>query len=260
MPHPRLALVGSVICLCISAFTTLAQSQANVSGAKAGAYVSTDLSRARGGAADARPSAALGVFSSLYLSQGDFTAASAAWLGIEAQRQIIIGFTDVEASETFSLLKEFAALLQTDVADMLNRSNDRTEALDTYVSSLQNIMTLAERKQTELKTLEEEQQATEKERRQEFRELQRLVRSALREDDYETAGANQEAMLQAEKAYAEAESRHDQTERIMKTYKKLIKVAKERLLVITENRRIILAGLKVVDVPGIEEFELIEDR
>ncbi|HLD64174.1 MAG TPA: hypothetical protein VI913_04755 [Candidatus Peribacteraceae bacterium] len=259
----RLVSLAILALLCTAAGLASAQPVASgleISGAKSGAYTSALLSGARGVDFAPGPSATVGVYSSLFLAQGTFLSANAAIIGMEAQARIISGYGDIETSETFVLLKELAAILQTNVAEMLDNSLDRTEALNTYLSSLENLLTTASRKLTELETLEDEQSDIAKEKRRAFHDLQNLVNRALRQDDYETAGANQEDLLIAEQELDIAESEQDQTQRVIRTYKKLIDVGEERLMAIEANREAIIAGIQVINLPGTDELDLIIDE
>jgi len=230
------------------------------SGTKAGAYSTLLVNEPSKRIGAERPAASLGIFTNLYLTQGAFVPVRAANMGIEAQQLILIGQSTPESSETFALLKEFGAVLQADIVDILNRSIDREEALDRYLRSLENITTLARRKITELTALQEDLDARLKEQRGAVRELERSVQKAIKEENYEFASEHQEELVSSKASLAELETQLSQTKDILKPYEKLMSVAEERYDAITKNRRVLLAGLKVVEVPGIENLDLIEQN
>lgn len=230
-----------------------------VSGAKAGAVSIGLLNNERGTRLGVRPSETLGIFASTYLSQGAFLPVQSAMQAIDAHGKILEGQTEVQTDENFALLKEYAAILQVDIVDLLNRSEDRAETLDTYMNTMANLTKLAKRKENELQTLLEELEDQRREKRTEERDIERLVNRALRDEDYETAAANQEALTKARADVAAIESKEDQTKDIKERFQKLIKIAEERLIAIAQNKRVILAGLKVVEVPGIEDFDILDD-
>jgi hypothetical protein len=231
----------------------------DVTGAKAGAYISLLLNGPTVKLGGPRPPATLGVYVSLYLAQGAFIPVQAAMQGIEVLEQILLGQSTPESSETFALLKEFGSILQVDVLDSMNRSRDRAEALDTYVRSLRNIMELASRKITELQTLEENLDERQKAQRTVVRDMERVVQNALREEDFELAGGKQEELVKAKSSLAALEAEFEQTGDILDPYERLMEVAEERANAIEQNRAILIAGLQVVEVPGIDDLELIND-
>ena len=205
-----------------------------------------------------RPSASLGLYATLHLAQGAFLQVQTAKAGIEAQQKLLIGQMEPESSETFSLLKEFGIILQVDIADMLNRSTDRQEALERYERSLANITELAQRKERELAALEETLRTQQKEQRNTVRALQKAINDALKAKEYEVASAKQEENTSANAKLAETETRLEQTNDIQKIYRELLEIAEKRQRALAENRKILIAGLKVMNVPGVEELGILE--
>ena len=205
-----------------------------------------------------RPSAPLGVFSSLYLAQGMFLPVQSALQGIEAQSKLLAGQRVTATDETFALLQDFGSILQVDIIDLLNRSDDRLQALDRYLQDLRNVGVLVERKSNELEVLLETLQDQRKEQRSTVRDLEREIKNALNEQDYGTAGALQQQLTEAQGVLAETESREDQTEDILSRYEDLLAIAQDRLDAIEKNREILIAGLKVIEVPGIEDLRILE--
>jgi len=229
-----------------------------VDGSKASVY--TTLSLLVPEITSERPTALLGTYSSIYLGQGVFLPVKSAELGIESQEKILVGQVKLESSETFSLLKEFGVILQVDVVDVLNRSADREKTLDTYIRSLANIMTLADRKIKELETLEDKYKDEARKKKRAVRDTERIVSKALRDEEFELAGSKQEELTNAKTELAEVEAQQDQVEDVLKPYEKMLEIGQERLNAINKNKRILIAGLKVVEVPGIEELDILEQE
>jgi hypothetical protein len=232
----------------------------DVTGAKAGTYISLLLNGPTAAVGGPRPTGTLGVFVSLYLAQGAFVPVMAASHGIDVLHQIILGQTTPESSETFSLLKEFGSVLQADVVDLLNRSSNREVALDQYLRSLRNIMELAQRKINELVALEESLAQRQRDERTVVRDMERMIQTALRDEDYELAGEKQEELVPAKSSLAAVETELEQTQDILEPYEKLMEIAVERADAIEKNRAIMIAGLKVIEVPGVDDLELIQDE
>ncbi len=228
-----------------------------VSGAKSGVFTLLQLDTVTA-VRTVRPASLLGVYTSMFLSQGGFAPVRSAQLAIAAQEKIVSGQTGIETSETFTILKELGVALQVNIPDMLNRSTDRPTTLDTYLRSLTNLKTLADRKAVELEALEDQSKEERTTKRKEVRELNSAIQKALRSGDYEFAGSKQEELSTQQSELAEIETRVDQAGDVLKAYEKLLKVANERLSAITLNRAVLLAGLKVIEVPGVDELEVLE--
>lgn len=227
----------------------------DVSGAKSALYSIKDLLTV---IQKERPSASMGVYGSLYLAQGIFLPVQGALKGIESHLRLIAGQTELATNETFALLQEFGSVLQVEIVDMLNRSSDRAEALNRYIQTLNNVAVLVERKATELETQVDQLKDQKKEEKKVESDLEKQLKTALKEDDYSIAGSLQQRLTAAKGELAKTEARLDQTEDILDRYEDLLKVAQERLDAMQNNREILIAGLKVIEVPGIEDLRILE--
>lgn len=231
----------------------------DVSGSKAAAYAIVVLNTPEGASLAGRPSETMGIYASSFLAQGSFLRSTSAVTGIDAQQKLISGQIQLETGETFALLKEFGAILQTNLIDALNRSQNRAEALDTYLSSLKNITELVQRKVTELESLEDRLVDERRDKKRELRDLERNVTQAIRNENYEQAGIEQEAATKLKTEVATLEAEIEQIDDILDRYDRLVEIAVERYDAIAANRRILIAGLKVVEVPGIENFDILDE-
>lgn len=207
-----------------------------------------------------RPSAALGFYIAAYLSQGIFLPVRSAFMGIEAQKKLFLGQGDASADETFALLQELGNILQVDVADILNRSPDRRETLDQYLQAIHNVYVLAERKKGELDTAAEALREEEREKRSAAQDIEREINRALDNEDYTGAGSRQRDLSEAQGKLAEVQTKREQTEDIADRFKKLLEIAGRRILAIEANRLILIAGLQVVQIPGIEDLDILLEK
>lgn len=230
-------------------------------GAESGMTSAYLLSRsAATGAADVRrPSAALGAYVSSYLAQGVFVRVNSALLGIAAQQRLIAGQNVPTAGETFTLLSELATLLQVNIPDMLNRSPDRAKALNDYVRSLRATGEVAEQKYNELQTRREQLEERRREERNIARDLEREINQDFRNENYSAAAEKQEDASTAEAALSQTEVEIDQTRDIIRRYEDMLEIADKRLEAIVRNREVLVAGLKVIEVPSIESLDILED-
>lgn len=208
---------------------------------------------------DTRPSSPLGIFASLYLAQGVIIPAQSALDGMEAIAKVLEGQKSSTSNENFALLKEVGAVLQVDIIDTLNRSDDRVKALDTYTQSLKNAGILIERKLEELEALHDTQRDQVREQRSEVRDLERALRNVLRDQDYAEAGDIEEQLAEKNAKFAEIETQEEQTGDMIRRFTSLLEVAGERLQAVQNNREILIAGLRVIDVPGIVDLNILEE-
>ncbi len=205
-----------------------------------------------------RPSANLGLFTSLYISQSGFFPVVAALRGIAAEVNLHSSKDLGSDSETYALLQEFGGVLRTDIPDMLNRSSDRARSLNEYMAGLENITERSARKADELDGAIVELTAEHKEKRARVTEIQRTINTALRDQDYAAAAAEQQNLGEAQSELSEVESKLNVTKNVTRTYRTLLGIAEKRKNAIDANREIIIAGLSVVQLPGIEDLDILE--
>ena len=206
-----------------------------------------------------RPSSSLGIFAGLFLSAGNFVDNQSALQGVQAQAAYHAEPGEEQLEDTFALLQEFGAVLQVDVPDLLNRSDNRTETFNRYLEGLSNITERSTRRADELRenldTLEEEERV----QRRAASDLDRAIRNAIADQDYVTAGEMQPELAKAQGVLAETESKVAQQEVVVESFDDLLEVAERQKTVLEENREVILAGLRVVDLPGAESLGILEN-
>ena len=203
-----------------------------------------------------RPSPSLGAFVSLYISQNHMMKVFSALQGIDVQVKFAQA-NSLETDETFALLQEYGTVLQVDIIDMLNRSLDRDEALNRYLESLKGMNKKIETKITELEERADSIKEERRDKKKITRELERFVRHALKDKNYASAGPKQKELAKAESELAEIETREKQNKKIIKITQKLLKVGQEREEAIDKNREILISGLKVIEVPGLEDLGIV---
>ena len=205
-----------------------------------------------------RKAALLGVFVSEYISfSSTALAAQGGLTGIAVDTQII----DAQHSVTdpdFDLLQAFADALQVDVADLLNRSTDRQKTLDTYATALSNVANRANERFKELTGSLEEINETLRAQNRELSTAQSDLNKAISNKDFSDAGEKQKILLDAQEAEAETDLKRKQTEQVVRTFDTLLTLYGEKILAIQKNREVLIAGNKVVDVPGIEDLKILE--
>jgi phage shock protein A len=163
-----------------------------------------------------------------------------------------------EQDETFTLLQEFGTVLQVNIHDELNKSEDRAQALNVYLQALTDT---TERAKKQLEIITVEQKNTEKEasdQRRKVNELKSAIGKAQKSGDFAASGTAQKDLVKEQTTQAELDSKVEQLKQLVQTYKQLITVAGKRYDAIQQNREIIISGLKVIDVPGIEDLNILK--
>lgn len=253
----KIVIILPAICLVLSGCNSNENTEPlTVSGGKTAVafiHLLTNTSAKTG-----KPSAALGIFTGLFTSQGIFLPVKSAMMGFEAQRKLLEAFTRANTDENYALLQEVGGILQVDVIDMLNRSENRKDTLNTYIQSLRNAGILLERKIGELEILLNEMEDKERGEKKVARDLDREVNTAVKDQDYATASMKERELQEAKSALAETSTRADQTKDMLKRFKDLLDVAAVRLQAMENNREILIAGLRVIEVPGITDLGILE--
>jgi len=205
-----------------------------------------------------RSAALLGIFVSEYISiTPSALAAEGGLKGIDAQMHIALGQNTVQDPD-FDLLQAFGDALHVDVQDMLNRSTDRQQALDVYREALNNV---ANRSNNRFKELSASQEQLKEELRtlsKNRSDADRALKQALRDKEFSDAGEKQKAVNETQAAFAETDLKEKQIDELVTTFDTLLTLYGEKIIAIDSNREILISGTKVVDVPGIEELQIIQ--
>lgn len=205
-----------------------------------------------------RPGAMLGIFATLYVERTFAFGSSTALRGLGATLKLLEE-DRMTLDETFALLHELGISLQVNVPNLLNQSQNRAEALNTYTASLTDVTkgstVRRDALEAELEALRDKEQTE----RKVTTDLERQISEALRTQEYGTAGSLQKPLADAEALLAKTESETERTREILEVFRKLLKIVEERIIAIEENRQIIIAGLTVVELPGIEDLGILRD-
>jgi hypothetical protein len=184
-------------------------------------------------------------------------AAQGAIDGILIQ-QIFMDAQQGVSDPDFDLLQAFADALEVDVADLLNRSDNREQALDTYSEALTNVATRANDRFKELSSSLDELKDVVRQLNKEQSTADRDVKNAIKDKDFTAAGEAQKILSEKQAAYAEATLKQKETESMTDALDQLLMMYGQKILAIQKNREALIIGIHVVDVPGIDDLKLIE--
>lgn len=201
----------------------------------------------------------MGVFVSHFLSTSPTALVSGGIGGIQVQTAIFDKQSSISDPD-FDLIQAFADALQVDVLDMLNRSLDRQATLDVYITSLDNIAQRANTRLGELTAADEVQTESLRQLNRERADLERELRNATNDRDYLLANEKQKALNEKERQISEANLKLDQVKNVSQTLEDLLQLYGEKSLAIQENREPLIAGTKVVDLPGTLDLKILERR
>lgn len=206
-----------------------------------------------------RPSALLGVQVALFLGRTAESSVKTALAGVEIQ-QALRKDGGEHVSEAFQVLTALSDALEVDIGDMLNRTAKRQEALDAYITALTGYFEAAKTQAELLAQAQREKEADARAKRTITSNISRDLSRARTNKDYVTVSQKQEQLIQAQADQAGADAEVREVKTTLNVMNELIDVTSERLSAIAENREIILSGLTVVEVPGIDDLGLIIQR
>lgn len=205
-----------------------------------------------------RAAAPLSVYVNLYLAGGGFVPVSAARAGVLAEARMHSRPTEEDLDDAFGLLQEFGLILQVDIPDLLNRSDDRSQTLDDYTEGLTNITERSRMRAASMTEYVARLTADRRTARTRVSDTERQIRQSLQDQDYVTAGGYQRDLGEAQSELSNIESELREQETLQSSFEELIAIADERLTAIEQNREVLVAGLKVVEIPGIENLGILE--
>ncbi|MDB4978632.1 MAG: hypothetical protein JWM56_818 [Candidatus Peribacteria bacterium] len=248
-------------CLCILLLTgcgTKTTTTLSVRAATEGVMYAQSLLTQRSEAS--RPSAVMGIFSSIYLSQGGFFRVSSALSGVIAEMKLVKPLSPDDLDEAFLLLQEFGSVLQVNIPDLLNRSPDRPKALNEYLTGLANITKRSQLKVAEIQAGINARELDRRAAEKALSDINRQISNATRVQDYATTGLLQRDRSEATATLNKTQSDVSRLRDVLNIYNSLLALSARRSLAIESNREILLAGLKVVDVPGIESLNILQNQ
>ncbi len=202
----------------------------------------------------------LGVYVNMFLADGLAVPVSAARAGIEAQLALHSLPTEEHVEDLYALLEEFGAVLHVDIDDLLNRSDSRAKTLDAYAVGLGNITERSTRRFEDVKEQITQLKAAEREKKATVSGLDKEVKKAVKAKDFSTAQETQKNLAIAQGELTETQSQLKEMTNIQSTLKELLEIAQDRISALQQNREVLIAGLKVVDVPGVEDLGVLQGR
>jgi hypothetical protein len=249
--------ICALLCACMLLTSCGTKKQPlEVSGVRSGIITVDRLSRTKD-KVNVRQSAPLGVFSAEYLSNSARVNPVQGAIDAVSIQSLLSDVKQEGNSADGPLLQAFSSALEVDVADLLNRSSDREQALSTYSEALTNVAMRANDRLKELSAGVSELKTIAKERQNEQRAAEKALDAALKGKEFESLHDLQNTVSNTQLLSLEATSKAKQVSDIVNVLEKLLKIYGQKILAIQVNREALIAGIQVVDLPGTDELRLI---
>lgn len=202
-----------------------------------------------------RPSASLGVHLSTYLSKGEAPVHGA----LESITFLSPLTRTSGTTETpFLTIQTLGNLVQTNIVETMNKHPERGEVLNRYLTLLHSALQNAQRDEKNMDDKRQQLVQQEREQQSTIRVLQKEIDAAEKAGDFSTVGAHQRALSEAKGEHGKTEALIDELENTLKILDDLTRIAEERRNAIEENREALMAGIRVVEIPGIEKLGILE--
>lgn len=178
---------------------------------------------------------------------------------IEAQSTLLFA-RDKQDKESTEVLANLGSALEVNILDLLNRSPDREDTLNEYIRALRILLETGDNQRQALEgrieTLSDERRVS----RRKTADIQHDLNQALRERNYSIAGSKQEELTTAEQETASLDAREHHLQSMMDIYEDFLETTQERLTAIEANRKALIAGVQVTEVPGIEDIGVLKSN
>ncbi len=206
-----------------------------------------------------RSAALLGIFTSNFIAgtQGSSIITDGPFDAIAIQNSLIKG-QRTTTDPDYDLLSAFSEALQVDLQDLLNRSTDREKTLSAYTEALNNV---ADRAHARFKELSSMQRTVQTERRNADKirsNHERAIRKAIQLKDFNLASEEQRLLAESQNALKDIDLEFSHNKSILETMSRLLAVYGDRILAMQQNREVLIAGLSIIDSPGIKDFSLVK--
>jgi two-component sensor histidine kinase len=222
-----------------------------VRGAQSGMRVSSELVRRAEAAAVEEVSSLSSLRVGAILSKGETTLAFPPPLG-EAPAIAAEGII-----HDATLVQRFIELLRVNVREMLNASGDRTETLREYLASLTSHRGRGEARLRALREREDDLQDDEHRLRRSVETLREDLDEAIRGGEGTSASALMEDLLERQTALAKVQTELVVVQNSRGAFDRILPTLSDRLRAIQANQEALIKGVRVVDIPGVEDLGII---
>jgi hypothetical protein len=218
--------------------------------ARSGARISAELSDITH-AKEAVPAALAGTIMGVQLSDAQTTDRS-------IPESIPLGSTTDTVRADTDLLASFVVLMQTNMQNLLNQTTDREGKLDEYTQSLSSHVQRGSIRFRELEDRKKNFDDDTSRLQRRIRNLEDELDKALTKGDSQSAAVFTQELIERQTLLAKTKADILITKRILESYSDLLGPMEERLNAINANRNALIQGIRIVDIPGVEELGILE--
>ncbi|MBI3335987.1 hypothetical protein HYZ98_00270 [Candidatus Peregrinibacteria bacterium] len=205
-----------------------------------------------------RPTATLGVLATLHLAHIlDVSPSHPVLMGIMQQAHLLYE-RSLPARGAQASLEQLGIAIQINIPDLLNRSSSRADTLNTYIDHMEQTLSEALIQKNLLETLLDETGKNFSSMRKKLGEEQKRQNKAMKDDQFAEASIIQEHLLLLQRELADIESKKNEADNMNDLLSKMIEISQKRLLALRENREILIAGLSVKELPGMDDLEIFK--
>lgn len=206
----------------------------------------------------ALPSALFGPYAAIFLLHTNDLLYQGARGGIDAQLSILFGESQRQEEQTIAILQNLGSALEVNMQDLLNRSPERERTLNAYLTAVRQLLVAANNQKEALIVQRDAVNDERRTKRRNSANIQHDLNRALREKNYSVAGTKQQELTDVEKQLAEIDVRLKNHQSMIEIFQDLQEVGEERVIAIDKNRAALIAGVEVVEVPGIEDIGVLK--
>jgi hypothetical protein len=155
-------------------------------------------------------------------------------------------------------LEKFIQYMSDDIQQILNRSTNREQALDRYIATLE---TSVQKGNSRLRGLtDEKSNLRDDERRlsRGVRDLRNELDDALKEGQGRSVSALTNELVEKTRVLAETETELIIATQLEESFSEILEPLMERLIAIKLNKRPLIQGVTIVDIPGVDGLRIIQ--
>ena len=160
--------------------------------------------------------------------------------------------------EDTELLETFISLLSSDVQNLLNQSANRERALQNYVESLEANTQNGHVRLLSLQNRSDDLKDDIKRLERGTREIRDQLDDAINSGKASTVSLLNNELVKRQTNLAEAEAEFAVTSRLVDAFEEILEPLVERIDAIKLNRDPLIKGVRVIDMPGVDDLRIIE--
>jgi len=205
-----------------------------------------------------RPTAILGLLATHHLARTlDFSLSRPSLVGIVQQKYLLRNVT-VSTRGAQASLEHLGFVVQINIPDLLNRSSSRTDVLNAYIDYVEQTLSEALIQETLLETFLDEIGKKVTAVKRELNAEQKKQNKAMKDYRFAEASLLQERILRLHRDLADAELKKNEAKNMNDMLSEMIEISQKRLIALKENREILIAGLSVKELPGMDDLGILK--